>query len=757
VVIRQTAVSGNAKRQAKQLDNDINIRNQMKESSEKAISDLATKLARNLFSISFKAGTEIRNAAKEILAFPEINFKPERFIVVVGAGSSKHANKNIPLGQEAIKKLKKDYNIESISENKTVFQEIEKLFQDEIEELSQVYRLEKDDFETVLLALSKYFPKDIYEKLANYYGYRYYPDGFYELLAHLFKNRFIDAIINFNFDELLDQAIEDEIGSSAYRKVLFDGDLPDYNNEVIKDDHFQQPFYVKPHGTFSHKTSMRFTRRDYFNISSDIDIFLGKLVSGQLSTKSGIKVNLLVFGFNMESFEFINLLKKNLPRNSTVYIFDKPHKGFYSKEIGDSRDSKVKTIYIPWNDEEYSIDKVLKRLFEEISNKFKDGYKPVSIERQLCISTLFKYEKVEKRKLEEDIAYFKDRVYIELAMQIAKSKGFISLQQLTNDRTGRYYNLYKKYLGKLDEKLTKEKTIPLYKFCENIGLEKYAYSREFYRLPENGAVSDEKVTVSESIFNKFLENLTRNLKQSGVTNELCQKIESENKVDEYSSNQNYSLKATLNELFRAEDSEYCQKDKDLHDNIFKDPIEIKTKLAFNYETVKMFKKPAIDSWDYFLSVAETGEWLWKKAEIKIEGKKIRLIVADKAFQAKLIEKFAHGIEEEVVKNELIKIEHLNWWRHNQHMSLFIKKDKRNRKRYSIVKVIYFTRKSRSNLITPVILLDDDDKKLALEIFIAYYIKTQKEKDVLESMQVNSESVEKIRKMYLDELLSEISK
>jgi hypothetical protein len=113
----------------------------MKDSAEKAINELATKLAKNLFSISFKAGTETRDAAKEILSYPEINFKSERFIVVVGAGASKHANKNIPLGKEAIEKLKKDYNIESTSVNKNGFQEIEKLFQDEIKELSQVYRL----------------------------------------------------------------------------------------------------------------------------------------------------------------------------------------------------------------------------------------------------------------------------------------------------------------------------------------------------------------------------------------------------------------------------------------------------------------------------------------------------------------------------------------------------------------------------------------------------------------------------------------
>ena len=41
---------------------------------------------------------------------------------------------------------------------------------------------------------------------------RYYPGLAYEILAHLMKHGFIDAIINFNFDEVLDQAIEDELG-----------------------------------------------------------------------------------------------------------------------------------------------------------------------------------------------------------------------------------------------------------------------------------------------------------------------------------------------------------------------------------------------------------------------------------------------------------------------------------------------------------------------------------------------------------------
>lgn len=743
-----------------------------KTKKDRLIDTLATKLARNLISISF-SDPDSTEAASVVLNNPNERNGSERFIVVIGAGASKHANEAIPLGREAIDILKGNYNIGSANgkQKKNWNKELNKLYNNEIEELSQVYRLDKNDFETVLLALSKYYPKDIYDKLATYYGYRYYPDLFYELLAHMFKNRFIDAIINFNFDELLDQAIEDDLGSSAYRKVIFDGDITDYDTDVIKNDHFQRPFYVKPHGTFSHKTSMRFTRRDYFNISDDIDIFLGKLLSGKLNNKPKIPVNLLVFGFNMESFEFIRLLKKSLPDKSTIYIFDKSHKGVFNKEIESLNKSKdlkffnirknckISTEYIPWNKKKSSIDNILLSLYEKITEKFKAGYKPVGIKRHVCISNLFKYGKPKKRSEIEDLDYFKDRVYIELVLQIAESKGFISLQQLTNDRTGRYYNLYKKSFEKYkptNKNKPKDKALSLFDFCENLGLKPYSYSREFYMLPRNVNIKTKnKITLSKEGFDAFVNTLISKL-EGKVTTEIIERIKCDAKKDQTEStipiNRKFTLVATLNDLFDSEDSEFCQKDKDIHDNIFKDPTEINTKLAFSYETIKMFSKVEMEKWDYFLSIAETGEWLVDKIKsIEFEDKKIKLILADMA-HADELEKMVSDINQKCNKKNTIEIYQLFWWLHNQHMSLFLKRNE-TKGDIEIYKVIYFTRKSRSNLITPVILEDNADKKIALEIFAAYLQKALLQEANKHPININTENVKSALNALKKELLT----
>ncbi len=454
------------------------------------IMELSEKLARNLVSISFKDNHI--SAAQEILIGANSNIPDlERFIVVIGTGTSKHAHQHVPLGKDASHELKKKFldgelevpfetlERQGLNEKEQqIYADgikigrekakiiIKKLFEDELDELSQVYKLDKEDFETNLLAISKYYPKKLIDELATLINFRYYPDKFHEILAHLFKNRFIDAIINFNFDEILDQAIKDEIGSSEYRKILFDGDVPSWD-EIFKDGHLQKPIYIKPHGTFSHKTSMRFTRRDYFNISSDINLFLGDLLSGNIpdpidpKANRQVKVNLLVFGFNMESFEFNNLLKEKLPKDSTVYIFDNlEEKNTYKKDIipiisscTEPDGKKIITNYVPWRDKStgnaaYTIDDIIVDLFDGISDCFKTGYKPIGIDRHLCIADLFQKTTGDVRSIKYKAMYCRDRTYIEIAMQVAESKGFISLAQLTNDRAGRYYNLYKKYWKK---------------------------------------------------------------------------------------------------------------------------------------------------------------------------------------------------------------------------------------------------------------------------------------------------------------------
>ena len=122
---------------------------------------------------------------------------PQAVIVVLGAGASADAA-HLPLGKATSDLLRQRLDVPG--------QYVDK----ELERLSIQYRLEEAEFETQLLALSTFAGPRLLDELAAIFGRRFYAAGTYELLAHLFKHRFIDCIINFNFDEdgyLLDSGI----------------------------------------------------------------------------------------------------------------------------------------------------------------------------------------------------------------------------------------------------------------------------------------------------------------------------------------------------------------------------------------------------------------------------------------------------------------------------------------------------------------------------------------------------------------------
>ena len=112
----------------------------------------------------------------------------------------------------------------------------------------------------------------------------------------------VDAIINFNFDETLDQAIEDEIGPGHYYRVVSDSDCRQPLTDLSQPKgYLRLPLYIKPHGTASSKSSLRFRRGDYFLLPPDLKDLLAALIGG-------LPLRVLVIGHAMNSFEFNDIL-----------------------------------------------------------------------------------------------------------------------------------------------------------------------------------------------------------------------------------------------------------------------------------------------------------------------------------------------------------------------------------------------------------------------------------------------------------------
>ncbi len=294
----------------------------------------------------------------------------------------------------------------------------------------------KIDFEQALYLLSQMFTGDIVRKdLELLYDKRYGHSFFYSLVAVLFRQRAIDVIINFNFDELLDQAIEDELGEGRYNRIVNEGDcltFDDYCEEVkIQGKYYQKlisPLYVKPHGTFSDKKSMRFTKDHYDDIPTSIEDLLIDLFNDysntNLRTKPGyaeitdrgdVLKNIFLVGFAMGSLELDRILRRSKPKRLNLFPFvvisgdyKQPIRdaclnywnilghnypaqtanflGIYPIPLGLPRHEDESGLLYPDND---ILSPLFNLIYSEYRNMFHDPFKPVKTPKQRINHLIF--------------------------------------------------------------------------------------------------------------------------------------------------------------------------------------------------------------------------------------------------------------------------------------------------------------------------------------------------------------------------------
>ncbi|MBK8497843.1 MAG: hypothetical protein IPL52_03270 [Flavobacteriales bacterium] len=89
--------------------------------------------------------------------------------------------------------------------------------------------------------------------------------------------------MNLNFDELLDNALEDELGEGTYR-TIHPSSLPQDIAQIIASDRLRIPIYVKPHGTASIRNSMMYTRRGYAQWPQQMRNVFRDLMEGRIDS-----------------------------------------------------------------------------------------------------------------------------------------------------------------------------------------------------------------------------------------------------------------------------------------------------------------------------------------------------------------------------------------------------------------------------------------------------------------------------------------
>ena len=468
------------------------------------------------------------------------------------------------------------------------------------------------DFETSLHLLSDLFGINLIRKLiTKLYDYQHGPTLFYELIAHLFKNRFFDVIINFNFDELLDQAIKDELGENGFDMILSDGDCRPLK-DLSFDGKLRQPLYVKPHGTASHKSTLRFTKNQYYELPIDMRNFLEEVFD---DSNDGNKkyINLVSVGFGMESLEFNDIIAKKIPReHSNIFNFyrsgstnnkEKQKVSGLNKKylriFGDKKFLDRALHLIPINRKSefdkslasmFPLGNTFYELFCKTTDCFQEPFKPTDIDRHLIIASIFGSQEFWKEfNIKNDvhcplqyfksIKYLSDRISVEILLSLIANNGQIDPSYLLDAEVGKYYSMYfnavKKYNKDAEEfnnkpgNLDKKPLENLYTISDFIGcIENFEkLSTDNRRVKPLDIIDlnldDRKnyLALKEYIFNppeegcfskelaKYLSNLSPEVKR--------QIIESFDRIDESHSTKIVpELRSSINHIFQ----EFTQSD-----------------------------------------------------------------------------------------------------------------------------------------------------------------------------------------------------
>lgn len=359
----------------------------------------------------------------------------------------------------------------------------------EIEKLSLQHNIDEEDFETILLALSKFDRPYVLKKLQDIFGRRFHPWLGYELLAHCLKHKHIDAIINFNFDEILDQSIEDELGGGAFRKVVLDGDCPDSPADWFDDQkRLNAPLYIKPHGSASQPSSMRFTRDSYTALSDNLRALLKELFSPEHP------LHILIFGHAMQSIEFNHILRgaaMNRKKDTSMSFF-------FVKQKDDQLDGFEKRFTgmdgckFIFPRRSLALDTAILQMWRLARTQLTDELPPRGVIRHEVVSEIFRSRRIgnwkasgtprDRREMNARLVqYFRDRTFVEIALAVAKAKGFVTLGNLASNRPGTYFSLHRKFAT------NRRHFKSLRDACQQLGLYTQGYGGQVVSLYRPGA------------------------------------------------------------------------------------------------------------------------------------------------------------------------------------------------------------------------------------------------------------------------------
>jgi hypothetical protein len=675
------------------------------------ISALAEKLALNLVDISTSPLKPIKTYDK-IFTDPRLVAqrmempKPqrERYLAVVGAGASNaasHGDDPMPTSKVVIEKLRS--SLEQLVDKE--------LIEEEIERQARLRGTPKEDFETQLLALNRFSAKKVRKLLTEICGNKHAPCLAYEILAHLLKHRFLDGIINFNYDELLDNAVQEELpDSDDYRFIYSAGHCPTDLEEIRIEKRLKQPIYVKCHGTISQPNSLRFSEEQAFTMEAAIQKHIGQLLAGKAldSPKEQLPINIIVIGFAMKNKVFNQLIENALVQDKqkiTIWILDTDpslretvNKQFNGLPSNVRKNLEVKQLIL---DDEYNLEKALTQLWDQITGLFQQPYKPRGIARHELLRHIFPdISPSTIGEFNDDVRkqYYRDRLYVELFILILKSIGMVHLSQIPNGRVGKYLHIIEqeeKYSGN-----------SIHDYLKDMGMKVYeSFMYDTYLIKEQGAFAKRDKLIK--YLHKRLMKMISLPAQEAISQD----------EDHFFQLAEGIRKRRLLKI----NPKYVHP----HDNLFaklgKGNV-MNTSFAWIYNYRRNIEQ-RLDEWDLMLTISEEGSFLYGDAQSGIfKDKSLEIILATYG-----VARAPFRPKEKLKDLNLLsgELNYRPWWLHNKHLVLLLKRrpdtnSNEWQQNWKLVEGFFYRQNMLSQRVNPVKVTEEQDLLKLLYIFAIYW-------------------------------------
>ena len=273
------------------------------------------------------------------------------------------------------------------------------------------------------------------------------PQLAYELLAHFLKHGFIDHVLTFNFDELLDEAIANELGAGEFVTVATDHDIGPLPAA-------QLPHLVKLHGTLGRPETLRFTRTATSSFPPSMTRLLDEIVF-DLDPETGRRKRgarqtyLISLGYGWRDPDLRHWVRARHRCLEGLVVFSRSGElDVLSSVLPESRShyrgSVVRELDISQlcdvPKDSLSVDIVLSALWKELESLMLNDLVPfMPASRHLLLGYLFGPHPDKPAELNNTHNALK-RFVVEFVLHLTKCKGMVNLSTMSaSDRISRYY------------------------------------------------------------------------------------------------------------------------------------------------------------------------------------------------------------------------------------------------------------------------------------------------------------------------------